>query len=246
MLDFRPMLAALAAALALGACAAPDAGRALVRDPYEAQNRRIHAFNRGVDRAIFRPASTAYGVGVPEPVKQGVGNFASNLSTPSYILNDIFQGRAEDAGHNFFRFAINSTLGVAGIFDPATSIGLPVRESDFGQTLHVWGAPQGAYLELPLLGPSTQRDAVGTAVDYALGPLRRAVPADARPFVVAARVGAGLGDRYALGETVDQVLYESADSYAQTREIYLQNRRFELGEEVAEDYFNPYDDVLPE
>ena len=242
----RPVLAALAAALALGACAAPDADRNLVYDPYEAQNRRIHAFNLGVDRAIFRPASTAYGVGVPEPVKQGVGNFASNLSTPSYFLNDVLQGRVEDAGHNFFRFAINSTLGVAGIFDPATSIGLPERESDFGQTLYVWGAPQGAYLELPLLGPSTERDAVGKVVDQMLDPLRRAVPSDARPVVLATRVGAGLGDRYALGGTLDQVLYESADSYAQTREIYLQNRRFELGEEVTEDYFNPYDDIFPE
>ncbi|MBM9593154.1 VacJ family lipoprotein [Rhodobacteraceae bacterium MCCB 386] len=230
-----------------GACARVEpAATGTAYDPYEAQNRQVHAFNKGVDRALFRPASTVYGRGLPGPVREGVSNFAANLSAPGDIVNDVLQGEAEDAGSNFFRFLINSTLGVAGVFDPATSIGLPARESDFGQTLAVWGAGEGAYLELPLLGPSTQRDAVGTAVDFALNPMRYALPDELRTPAVAARVGSGLQQRYVLRDTLDQVLYESADSYAQTREIYLQNRRFELGGDEAQDYFNPYDDVFDE
>ncbi len=231
--------AALFALILTAACArGPDTG-----DPYEAQNRRVHAFNLGVDRALFRPSSRVYGVGVPDPVKQGVANFATNLSTPGSILNDVLQGEAEDAGHNFFRFAINSTLGLAGIFDPATSMGLPERESDFGQTLHVWGAGEGAYLELPLLGPSTERDATGEVVDFVLNPMRHAVPDDARSAVIATKVGEGLGKRARFGNTIDSVLYESADSYRQTRDAYLQNRRFELGGDQTEDYIDPYDDL---
>ena len=112
-------------------------------------------------------------------------------------------------------------------------MGLPARESDFGQTLHVWGVDEGAYLELPFLGPSTQRDATGDVVDFVLNPLRYAELDEARAAITAAQVGEGLGDRYRLSVVIDEVLYQSADSYAQTRSLYLQNRRFELGEDAA-------------
>ncbi len=202
-----PQAAARSAALfalmlMASACARPDVTQGTY-DPFEAQNRKVHAFNRGVDRALFRPASRAYGIGLPGPVKEGVSNFANNLSVPGWVVNDVLQGQGEDAGHNFFRFMINSTLGVAGIFDPATSMGLPERETDFGETLHAWGSGEGAYLELPLLGPSTARDATGTVVDVVLNPLRYAVSDDARPVVTAARVGDGLGTRYRYGATIE-------------------------------------------
>lgn len=244
MTTVRAALAASTLALTAAGCAAPPPGGG-INDPYEGVNRSVHGFNRGVDRAVFRPASNAYGAGVPGPVRQGVSNFAENVSTPSYVLNDILQGRIGDAGHNGFRFALNTTLGLGGLFDPAgSSFGLPARESDFGQTLYVWGVRQGAYLELPLVGPSTEREAVGTVVDIATNPLRLAVPADAQPALAAARVASGLDHRYVLRATIDQILYESADSYAQARSIYLQNRQFELGEGETEAYFNPYDDIL--
>ena len=227
------------------ACARPDAPRD-PGDPFEMQNRKVHAFNKGVDRALFRPASQVYGGGVPKPVRAGVTNFAENLSTPGYVVNDILQGEAEDAGHNFFRFVLNSTLGVVGIFDPATSFGLAERESDFGQTLHVWGSGEGAYLELPLIGPSTQRDFAGTIMDVVLNPLRHAMPDESGRVVTVARVGSGLGKRDRYAGVIDSVLYESADSYLQAREAYLQNRRFELGGAQSEDYFNPYDDLYAE
>ena len=233
------LLPLVAAACAPGGRTAPAAN-----DPYEAQNRRVHAFNRGVDRALYRPASLAYGTAVPDPLRQTVSNFAGNLSLPSYILNDALQGEAEDAGHNLFRFLVNTTLGVGGIFDPATSMGLAARESDFGQTLSVWGAPQGAYLELPLLGPSTERAAVGTVVDFAMNPARHLASDDVRTALTVSYVGNALNERYLYRGALDQVLYDSADSYALTRESYLQNRRFELGGDDVPDYFNPYDDLF--
>lgn len=240
----RPALASGLLVLTLSACSVPSSPDGVVPDPYEVQNRRVHAFNRGLDRAVVRPAAMGYGTVLPQPVREGVSNFSSNASIPGHVLNDVLQGRGEDAGHNFFRFAINTTLGVAGVFDPASSFGLERRATDFGQTLDVWGAGSGAYVELPLIGPSTQRDAAGIAVDFVTNPLRALAPPDVNAAVFASNVGTGLGRRYTLRSTIDQVLYESADSYAQTRDIYLQSRRFDIGDQATEEYFDPYEDVL--
>lgn len=228
----------------LGGCEVPPSPDGIVPDPYEARNRRIHESNIRTDRALFRPAAMAYGTILPAPVREGVSNFSENVSTPTYFINDIFQGRGEDAGHNFFRFTLNSTLGVFGIFDPASSFGLERREADFGQTLYTWGVGSGAYIELPLIGPSTQRDAFGVAVDQALNPFRALAPRNINPTVFVSTVGAGLNTRYVLRDTIDQVLYESADSYEQTRETFLQNRSFELDGGQGDDYFDPYEDIL--
>lgn len=238
----RPALVALMLTATLGACAAPPPGGG-PNDPYEAVNRQIHGFNKGVDRVALRPASQAYGV-LPRPVRTGVSNFASNASQPGYVLNDVLQGQIEDAGHNAFRFAVNTTLGVLGIFNPAASFGLEARETDFGQTLDVWGTREGAYVALPLLGPSTERDAVGKVVDTVTNPVRALVPPESQAVLRAGTIGDTLNTRHTFGTTIDQILYDSADSYAQTRDIYLQNRRFELGSGDADDYFDPYEDVL--
>lgn len=238
-------LAALALVLVLSACAAgPNTGP--YNDPYEVQNRRIHDFNRGVDRALLRPSSNAYGV-IPRPVRTGVSNFASNLDQPRVIVNGILQGQIEDAGHNFFRFLFNSILGIGGIFDPATGMGLEKRDTDFGETLHVWGAGEGAYIEIPVYGPSTQRDAVGLVVDTVMNPVRHSGLTNVQQRVVTAADGLSLlGDRHTFSDTIDSILYESADSYAQARTIYLQNRRFELGQQgtggADDPYFDPYED----
>jgi phospholipid-binding lipoprotein MlaA len=144
--------------------------------------------------------------------------------------------------HNLFRFAINSTLGIAGLFDPATSMGLEARDSDFGQTLHVWGVGEGAFVEMPVFGPRTERDAWGTVVDIALNPTRIILPADVP--TVEARAVQLVDARHSFGSTIDGVLYDSADSYALSRSIYLQNRRFFLAEGQSDVYFDPYDDFL--
>lgn len=237
------LLAVSALALVAGCAAAPPVTSDAVVDPFEAQNRQMHALNKGVDRAVLRPAAQVWGGAVPPPVRRVAVNVAENLDTPGHVLNDLLQGQVDDAVHNLFRFALNSTLGVAGLFDPATAMGLEARESDFGQTLHVWGAGEGAFVEMPVFGARTERDAVGTVVDIALNPTRIILPPDL-PTTGGARVVELLDTRHRLGATIDGVLYDSADSYALSRSIYLQNRRFFLAEGQSEVYFDPYDDFL--
>ena len=212
----------------LAACASPDVARG-INDPYEAENRLIHEENRKFDSAVLRPASNAYGLGIPEGVRNGVSNFAANLSIPGAVLNDLLQLNLGDALHNTARFAFNSTIGLAGILDPATGAGIEERDSNFGETLHVWGFGEGAYLELPLLGPSTTRDAVGGVVDLALDPLSLIIPGPERFLAPAASGASVVGSRYKYSESFDAILYDSEDSYAQARILYLENRRFKLG-----------------
>jgi phospholipid-binding lipoprotein MlaA len=240
----RLVLVAASSALAvLVGCSTPVTP-VEVHDPYEEQNRRTHRGNVDLDRAMLRPASRAWGAAVPQPVRRGAVNFAANLDTPGYVINDVLQGQVDDAVHNLFRFIINSTLGLAGVFDPASSIGLGPRSTDFGETLHVWGAPEGAYLELPVFGPSTERDAAGLVVDIIMNPVRLAFP-DV-PLSATATAVQIVDTRFILGATIDGVLYDSADSYAQSRTIYLQNRRFRLGGGGEDDYFDPYEELYGE
>jgi len=210
-----------------------------VFDPYEQQNRKVHRFNVGLDRAILRPAGNGYVSVVPQPVQTGVGNLGSNLSEPSSFVNHVLQADMEGAGTNFFRFLLNSTLGIAGVFDVASAMGIPEDESDFGETLHVWGAPEGAYVELPALGPSNERDATGKVVDLFTDPLSYVLPKPEKYLGTAARAADAVGSRGRFADTVDSVLYDSADSYAQARLFYLQNRRFELGIETEDTYIDP-------
>lgn len=246
---FCRIVASLVLAAGLAACG-PAPIESGINDPHEAHNRRVHDLNKRIDRAFFGAGADAYGRIVPEPVRQGLGNLAGNLDLPRIVVNDLLQGNIEDAGANSFRFVLNSTLGLAGLFDPASEFGLTVRETDFGETLHVWGLREGRYLELPVIGPSTERDAVGKLVDLGLNPLRYAVPDAERNAMTALGLFSRFGDRYRFSGTIDSILYESADSYAQARILYLQNRRFELGgseatgdeDPYADPYADPYED----
>ena len=221
-------------AATLGACASGD-GQAIavdgINDPYETQNRRVHAFNRGLDRNLVRPAGRGYVSVVPEEIQDSVGNFAENLDRPSNVVNAVLQGDLRGAGISTSRFLINSVLGIGGLFDVATDLSIDPHDTDFGETLHVWGVGEGAYLELPFVGPSTGRDAVGIVVDIVANPLRFTLDAPEENYGTIASAAKRLGDRGRFSDTVDSILYESADSYAQARLIYLQNRRFELGDE---------------
>lgn len=232
----------LLAAAALAGCTAAPIGVG-VNDPVEAQNRKTHAANRALDKVFVRPASKGYGKGVPSPVRTGVANFASNLNLPGQVLNNLLQFRIENAGHNTFRFLVNTTFGFGGLLDVATDAGLENRRTDFGETLHVWGAPEGAYVELPLIGPSTERHAAGRVVDILMNPLNFATEGSLRSASSGASVAARFGDRYRYSDLVDSVLYESEDSYAQARLLYLQNRRFKLSGGAQPDYIDPYEDV---
>lgn len=211
-------------------------------DPYESTNRKIHEFNKVVDKAIFRPASTGYVSFIPEPMVISFTSFSENLSMPGAVVNALLQGDLRTAGYGVTRFLINSTVGFAGLGDPATAFEIPQVDTDFGETLYVWGFEEGAMVELPFYGPSTTRDAVGIVADFFTNPLTFAPvrPVDNIGFY--ATLLERLADRGNYSATVDSILYESADSYAQARIIYLQNRRFELAGDDPDAYLDLYDD----
>jgi phospholipid-binding lipoprotein MlaA len=234
------LVAVLAAVLGLQGCAAPPRDGTFL-DPHEAQNRATFAENLAIEATLFGEAEAGASAGAPPALAVAVSNFGSNLGMPSAVANSLLQGRPGAAIENVVRFAINTTIGVGGIFDPAARLGVHGRATDFGETLYVWGVNEGAYLVLPVLGPSTERDAFGTLVglavdpmDFILGPRQRI----AQRFV---RLGARLGDRVRYADLV-ALITDSADPYAQARLFYLQNRRFQLGQDADEELFDPYDD----
>jgi phospholipid-binding lipoprotein MlaA len=212
-----------------------------IEDANEMQNRAVHRFNVAVDRALVGPGAGDRDPVIPRPIRRGVGNFASNLSQPGHVLNNILQFRIDDAAKNTLRFAINSTIGIGGLFDPATAMGLDAEETDFGETLHVYGFGEGDYHVLPILGPSTTRDSVGRVVDFAMNPLRHVVDPPEIYYLAGARVAGGFVAQSELRGTIEDVLYGSEDSYIVLRSLYLQNRRFELGGGGGADaYADPY------
>lgn len=236
-------LCCVAAMTGLVACS-PQVLTTEIHDPYETANRRTHTFNKAIDKTLIRPAAIGYSRVMNDSLETVISNVANNLSVPSHVVNDLLQGDLESALKNTVKFGINSTIGLAGIATPASDFGIDGGRSDFGQTLHVWGVGEGAYVELPMLGPSTSRDALGTAVDYLLDPIGQIANAQQQVFATSTRVGSLLTRRGQFAGTVDSVLYDSADSYAQMRSIFLQRRRFELGRAQEEAYFDPYDDIF--
>lgn len=241
--------AGLISLMLLGGCAGA-AGPGGINDPYEASNRKVHEFNRGVDRALVGPASEGYGGVVPQPVQRVVGNLANTLDLPGDIANNLLQFRLGHAAENTLRLATNLTFGVGGLFDFSSALGVRGKPTDFGETLHVWGVGEGVYMELPLAGPSTTRDSVGMVVDIALNPVRLALPEKEATAATAMKLFSRLGDRNRFSETVESILYDSADSYAQARLLYLQNRRFQLGQGTGsgddDDFIDPYEDPYAE
>lgn len=219
----------VAACATSGPPSSPDG----VYDPNETANRKVHAFNERLDKRLVRGSGKGYSEVVPDGVQQGVSNFADTVSLPQTVVNQILQGRLGDATRNTVRFTVNATLGFGGIADVAKDMGMDKDESDFGATLAAWGVPEGPYQVLPVLGPSTQRDTAGRVVDLFTDPLSYVVPKPDRYIGTAAKVLDKVGDRGRFSDTVDGLLYESADSYVQLRLIYLQNRRFDLGQEAA-------------
>lgn len=241
--DLRRAAVAVVFLASLSACAAPKdyvQGPDGINDPFERQNRGVHAFNRVLDRNLVRPAGKGYSAVVPDEIEDSVGLFADNLDRPTRVVNAALQGDARGAGLSTVRFLINSVLGIGGLFDVASDFGIPEHRTDFGETLHVWGVQEGAYVELPVFGPSTQRDAVGLVVDLFSNPLRYTLEAPEENYGTYATIVSRIGDRGRFSDSIDSILYESADSYAQARLIYLQNRRFELGDEGANVEIDPF------
>lgn len=242
----------LGAILVLSACASDQASRSSggIYDPYEENNRGTHQFNKDMDRWIIDPISNEYGESTTGGFRTAIANFSSHLSLPNDIINNVLQGDFDSALQNTGRFAFNTIIGLAGFMDPASEANLTRIEADFGQTLHVWGAAEGPYVEVPFWGPSTSRDTVGIVVDLVMDPFFVVVREPTRYIGAVAFVLDSMGSRYQYDATIDSILYESADSYAQARSIYLQNRRYQLGivgqdaylDSSLDPYSDPYED----
>lgn len=239
----RRIMAICAALALLAGCARPVAP-VEINDPYEAENRGMHAFNVAADRHVIKPIASGIAQPGGGPVQLGIGNFANNLDLPGDVANNLLQLRLGKAVENTLRFGINSVIGIGGIFDPASAMGVAGKKTDFGETLYVWGVDEGYYLELPLLGPSTARDALGEVVDTVINPLGFVLQAPESYIGTAAKVASKISDRARYSETVDSILYDSADGYAQARLLYLENRRYELGQTTTGDagFVDPYED----
>lgn len=237
----RRLAVVLVAALTLTACAPRGhVGAGGIDDPYEAVNRKTHAFNRGIDRAFVRPAGTSFATVVPDEIEDSIGNLADNLGGPQLVVNNLLQGDLPGALKNTYRFVVNTTLGFGGLFDVAADFGVEEVDTDFGATLAKWGVREGVYVELPLLGPSTERAAFGKVVDIFTDPLGYVLPRPEKYYRYGVRGADMLGKRGRHAELVDSILYDSADSYAQARMIYLQNRRYTLGASAEDLYSDPY------
>lgn len=236
-----PALLLLAATL-LGACAGnqPSEGTRSPADPWEAVNRPIDSVNNSFDRVLLKPIAKGYEAVVPRFMRLGVGNFRANLRTPLVAINNLLQGKGKAAASDTGRFLLNSTAGVLGLFDPATAAGLEVHNEDFGQTLAVWGVPDGPYVIVPLLGPNTLRDALATPLNIAADPLAWYSNRSVRDKIWALRF---IDIRQSLF-SAEALIQGSADRYLTVRESFLQRRNFLVHDgdpPVDEDF---YDDFL--
>ncbi|NYZ61972.1 MlaA family lipoprotein [Luteimonas deserti] len=193
-------------------------------DPWEPLNRRVFAFNSAIDRGIATPLARAYVAVVPRPVRLGVGNFFSNLGQPVSAVNALLQGRPKAAGQSLGRFLINSTLGIGGIFDPASDADIPHRDADFGQTLGVWGWRNSRYVELPLFGPRTLRDGFGLVGDAPLSPMRQ-IGDDTVRFGLQ---GLQLVDLRTRLFALDSMRLGATDEYALIRDAWMQRRAYQI------------------
>ena len=221
-------------------CAGPSAQEA--DDPFEPVNRAVFGFNMFADEWVLEPVARGYRAVAPAPVRRSVANFLGNLRSPVIFANDLLQGERERAGTTLGRFMINSTLGVFGLFDPASAFGHYPHYEDLGQTLGVYGVSSGPYLVLPLLGPSNARDAVGRAGDYFIDPLNQCcITTDER----LALFGTGaVSDREANIELFDDLKANSIDLYATIRTVYAQRRAADIRNGAAAADQEGYDEIF--
>ncbi len=234
LIGAEPSAASAATSLhpAAGAKVAP------AHDPWEWLNRRFYALNRVIDRVILRPASIVYETLVPRPLRRGVHNFVGNLDEPLVFTNDLLQFRLSRAGRTLTRFAANSSFGVGGLFDVATSAGIAHHDNDFGVTLARYGAPAGPYVFLPLLGPTTVRDLAGSSIDFFADPLTFAHYHALAAFDTTTFVVGGLDQRSNAESDLQEIDQMGTDSYATMRSLYLQNRQAEIEDGSAVDIQN--------
>nr|WP_321362405.1 VacJ family lipoprotein [uncultured Hyphomonas sp.] len=242
-------IAAIAVALTLGACASTPTNPSdpgAVADPYEGFNRQMFAFNNGVDKYALGPAAGVYKTVTPEFARDRIGDFLRNLRAPVVFVNDVLQAEPARASDTFFRFTINTTVGLAGLWDAANQMGLKPHSEDFGQTLAVWGVDSGPYLVMPVLGPTTPRDLLGTGVDRAIDPLTW-TEFDGDPdlddkIAVGRGVLSALNTRVALADQIEQ-LNAQPEPYVALRRIYSSQRQAAIRNGRPEDESDLYQDL---
>lgn len=221
-------------ALLLAGCA--TTGERNATDPLEPANRKVYAFNHGVDRYTLKPAAKAYERALPKLVRTSVGNFFDNLSYPGTIVNQLLQGKLKEAGQDTLRFTLNTTLGIGGLFDPASDANLPRHDEDLGQTLGRWGVPPGPYLMLPLLGPAHLRDVPSQVFDRLLEPFYW-YDYGAERWI---SLGISLVDKRARLLPLDAALERTYDPYGFIRNAYTQRRLFQVYDgDVPEEMLPP-------
>ena len=195
------------------------------KDPIEGFNRAVFGFNDALDQVVVRPVATGYDAVLPSPVKNGVANFFGNVADVFIAVNNLLQGKGSQGFSDIGRVLINSTIGIGGVFDVASEIGLEKHMEDFGQTMGVWGVDEGPFFFWPLIGPRTTRDTFGWAVDSFMDPVWYVEDISLRNSMVGVRY---IDLRASLLQTDKLVDQAAIDRYTYIRDAYLQNRRSEI------------------
>lgn len=235
---------ALLLSLLLSACAGTQSRHTDPEgDPWEGFNRKVYAFNDGLDKVV-RPVAVGYDKVMPDPFQRGVGNFFRNLDGPVTFINQILQGKFTQSADTFGRFFVNSTVGLLGFFDIASKIGIPYYNEDLGQTLAKWGYEDSRYLVLPFFGPSTVRDGAGRFTDSYYHPVGRAIHRREEWGLWIIR---GI-DQRARYLDQDAELEQAYDPYVLMRDVWLQNRQYQIfdGDPPLADYDLYLEEDLPE
>ena len=218
-------VAAIAASLVLGGCATVQQARGgpgQKLDPWESWNRKVFAFNEGLDRYVLKPVATGYSKVVPQPVRRGVDNFFANAADAWSAVNNILQGKGQAAFEDVVRVGTNSFFGIGGIFDVASEIGIERHKEDFGQTLGRWGFGAGAYIVWPLLGPSTVRDSIALPLDRAASPALLINDGQTQVGLTVLQIINTRANLLGASQVLDDI---ALDKYTFLRDAYLQRRR---------------------
>lgn len=229
-----------AASLTVGCAGTSSKSAPSEADPLESFNRVSYRFSDAIDRVILKPVAKGYEIIIPRPLRRGVTNASRNLRTPLDSINNLLQGKTDAAASDFARFLLNSTVGIAGLFDVATAMGMDQNNEDFGQTLAVWGVPAGPYVYVPILGPFTLRDAIMIPFNQLADPLFYLDDRSTRDKIYLLRA-IDLRQRLFAAE---KLIKKSPDRYIAIRESYLQRREYLVydGDPPVDDDF--YDDFL--
>jgi phospholipid-binding lipoprotein MlaA len=209
-----------------------------VNDPLEPTNRVIFSVNEGVDTYFLRPVALGYRAVVPSFGRDRVSDLLDNLKAPIYLGNDVLQANFSLAGQTIARFVLNSTFGVFGLMDVADPMGIPGHQSDFGQTMAVWGIGEGPYLVLPLFGPSNPRDTVGLVAESFADPLDYYLQADGRHWLYYTRMGlSAISKEESYIDALDDVKRTSLDYYSAMRSLYRQRRGAQINGAINPDQY---------